>query len=148
MKSINSVRHSEETMKKIVLLLFAFTVYAGWDIGAYHDGGWDIGAYQHAEGVVGIAKLDSIVPCYSWVDSSFNIYTQNWTDSAKSFCKANSVNLSCIDFGNPKRYKLPLWTPPGLYWLKIGTIEDTDSTVTDSLRVRVLKFEVLDGSEQ
>jgi len=36
-------------MKKIVLLLFAFTVYGGWDIGAYHDGGWDIGAYQHAD---------------------------------------------------------------------------------------------------
>jgi hypothetical protein len=92
--------------------------------------------------------IDSIVPRYSWADSAFNVYASNFTDSAKSFCKANSVNLSCIDFGNPKRYKLPLWTPPGLYWLKIGTIEDTDSTVTDSLRVRVLKFEVLDGSER
>lgn len=92
--------------------------------------------------------IDSIVPRYSWADSAFNVYISNWTDSAKSFCKANSVNLTCTDFGTPKQYELPSWTPPGLYWLKIGTIEDTDSTVTDSLRVRVLKFEVLDGSEQ
>ena len=78
MKSINSVRHSEETMKKIVLLLFAFTVYAGWDIGAYHDGGWDIGAYQHAEedvgcdsNLVGITKLDTTATTASVTDSVY-----------------------------------------------------------------------------
>lgn len=86
--------------------------------------------------------IDSIVPRYSWADSSFKVYSSTWMDSSKAFCKINSVNLTCESFGTPKRWKVPSWVSgsPGLYWLKIGEFNGSDSTVSDSLRVRILKF--------